>query len=42
METLLTDPVRCWLTHINLSMEVMCILMLMRDGLFNQILSAHI
>ena len=42
METLLMDPVECWLTRIILSMEGMCILMLMRDGLFNQTLSAHI
>ena len=42
METLLMDPVECWLTLIILSMGEMCILMLMRDGLFNQTLSAHI
>ena len=42
METLLMDPVECWLTLIILSMGEMSILMLMRDGLFNQTLSAHI
>ena len=42
METLLMDPVECWLTHIILSMGEMCILMQKRDGLVNQTLSAHI
>ena len=42
METLLMDLVECWLTLIILSMGEMSILMLMRDGLFNQTLSAHI
>ena len=42
METLLMDPGECWLTLIILSMAEMSILMLMRDVLFNQTLSAHI